>query len=874
MLFAAESDADVVNGTVEPTLKNPRSLLVDRKPIDFEYNRSDLLFDQHATHYNTFCACQNDSAMGFYPRIADNFSVTSNANVDSLVWWGGYWGTMTNSITDFLIEIYPDSGGGLGPMQDPIYSARVGFNETDLGGWYIYEAVIPPFAATAGVTYWIVFQPFLTFPPQWGNNCDVPPAWGDGQEMYFKSPYFSFPDWTTATTVFGFAYESSFQIYGTTGAAVLTWDFEDGWQDWTHTNGEVFPAAWGVMASDYKASWQLPSSGDSSMWMDSDANGGGYADTALSPVLVPNATMDWLKYGVSYNFIASGEWLEVGIKYFDGTTWTVVPLVTYTTDTGPMWDSVDVSAYSGYPRVQIYFYYDDDGIWAWYTAFDNVSIDAVIYEAAQDVASIDVIGVVENLGNTDETYDVHCVVTDPSVVLDVTINVTTLVGETDTINFGSVDFYDGNTYDIMMATLLAGDTDPTNDTLTQSTFCTVIFWEILTDMPYTASGAYAGYSMDASSNTYVHVFGGNPSAQALHYIYDVTNASWSAGTPLPTGATYGGYCSIDNKIYMIGAWTTGPGALMTIYDADSDIYTTVSLPSGETNDPGIAVKDNNYIYIIGGGGGWSGSTIVNLYDVAGDSFFTTVTQLPSGDEKMAAGTAMIAGDTIVVAAGYGASSAEAKVLFGAIDPANPANITWTHGPDYPGGATYRLSADSWEGVGYFTCGSGPLASTYAYDSGWITLPDKPTPLMNVGFVMAAVDTSLVDDVEGYGFACGGYSPYMSTFEVLHTGSITGIYEQPDDVPVAFTSRMISSNPVAGRAKIEFAMLHQGPVTFSIYDISGRRVHNSEYSSISAGTHTILWSCQDNAGRDVPAGIYFYCLEAAGNVATGKLVIVQ
>ncbi len=159
--------------------------------------------------------------------------------------------------------------------------------------------------------------------------------------------------------------------------AEIVWDFEDGWQGWTHTNGQTFPAAWGIEASDYQgASWQIPLSCDSCMWIDSDAAGSGtwVKDTALSPAFVPVSTVDLLKYGFAYNDVGLSDWAEVGIKYFDGVTWTAVPLKTYTTDTGPMWDSVDISAYNGYPFIQIYFYYDDDDNWARYAAFDNVMI--------------------------------------------------------------------------------------------------------------------------------------------------------------------------------------------------------------------------------------------------------------------------------------------------------------------------------------------------------------------------------------------------------------------------------------------------------------------------------------------------------------------
>ena len=203
------------------TLTSPnKPQISNQKQSPVGTDRSNLLFDQQPTGRSTFHACQNDSVGVFYARIADNFTVPYDAGVDSLVWWGGFWNFSpdTHYITDFNIEIYPDSAGFNQPIQDPIYAQTVTFTETYISGpdYYIYTAVIPPFPAFAGETYWIVFQPFLTAKPQWGNNCYYPPNWGDGQEMYFKSVTFGYPTWTLADTVFGDPYESSFQIYGTT----------------------------------------------------------------------------------------------------------------------------------------------------------------------------------------------------------------------------------------------------------------------------------------------------------------------------------------------------------------------------------------------------------------------------------------------------------------------------------------------------------------------------------------------------------------------------------------------------------------------------------------------------------------------------------
>ena len=200
------------------TIMSPEKLqLSNQKQSPVGGDRSDLLFDQQPTGHNIFCACQNDSVGVFYPRIADNFTVPYDAGVDSLVWWGGYFNFSpdTHYITDFNIEIYPDSASFNQPMRDPIYTQTVTFTETYISSdYYIYTAVIPPFGASAGETYWIVFQPFLTIKPQWGNNCDEPPAWGDGQQMYFKSVTFGYPLWTDAYTAFGLPLETSFQIYG------------------------------------------------------------------------------------------------------------------------------------------------------------------------------------------------------------------------------------------------------------------------------------------------------------------------------------------------------------------------------------------------------------------------------------------------------------------------------------------------------------------------------------------------------------------------------------------------------------------------------------------------------------------------------------
>ena len=67
------------------------------------------------------------------------------------------------------------------------------------------------------------------------------------------------------------------------------------------------------------------------------------------------------------------------VEVYDGTTWNIV--ASYGADfgsfTAPAHDSIDISAYAN-AAMQVRFRYEDNNVWAWYWAVDNVSI----YEAS------------------------------------------------------------------------------------------------------------------------------------------------------------------------------------------------------------------------------------------------------------------------------------------------------------------------------------------------------------------------------------------------------------------------------------------------------------------------------------------------------------
>ncbi len=269
---------------------------------------------------------------------------------------------------------------------------------------------------------------------------------------------------------------------GISAGPASVFDFETGWQGWTHTNNDTFPFAWDVQPSGLHATWTPPDAGDSCLWIDSDAAGTGpvVEDTAWSPVLVPLPNMDWLVYGLGYNNLsATSDSLYVGIMTYTGGAWNPpVQLIRYSADFGPAWDSLDVSSYATADFVRIYFYYS--GSYDWYAAVDNVSINATLAMHDVGVTGIlepvgtyfvnDVVtptATVKNHGDFEETFPVVFTMThNAAQVYADTVSVTLAPGAVDTAVFGNFTLTDAGLYSSVSYSDLAGDENPANDTAT------------------------------------------------------------------------------------------------------------------------------------------------------------------------------------------------------------------------------------------------------------------------------------------------------------------------------------------------------------------------------------------------------------------------
>jgi len=501
--------------------------------------------------------------------------------------------------------------------------------------------------------------------------------------------------------------------------------------------------------------------------------------------------------------------------------------------------------------------------------------------------NIQILAAISNYSEGLQNFNTRCIITDTvskTVVKDTTV-LSIIPGELFIIQpFGDFNFQNNNIYEIKIITMLGSDQDLSNDTIVQLIFCSSEGWQNLPSLSVPMSGLYGGYSFDRA-NTFIHVFGGIDTT--LHYIFDISLNSWTEGNPLPYKARNGGYATVSDNIYLIGSEGDDIGGAqqyITVYNSSVDSFDSIVLPYS-ISDPAVTVKDERYIYIVGGSttNDLIPSTSVMLYDIIDDSFYTQTTQLPAEYAVTKAGLGIISDDTLVLIGGITQSNGITdKVRHGKIDQGDPSNISWTTpSTSYPGGRVHSLGNESWNEVVILSGGQdgqqrGAMSSTYSYQAnqGWRTHPDRPNPAHSFAFVSAPVD--VVDLSEEVIYSIGGENAdsLLSEFIFMNINFLTYIVEDPAFPSENYSFRLLTPNIIRDILKIEFVLPITSPITFCVYDITGREIYSSFYSEIHKGKNTLRWTCVDNKNIEVSSGIYIFRLESDIFTISNKIMIIK
>jgi len=90
------------------------------------------------------------------------------------------------------------------------------------------------------------------------------------------------------------------------------------------------------------------------------------------------------------------------------------------------------------------------------------------------------------------------------------------------------------------------------------------------------------------------------------------------------------------------------------------------------------------------------------------------------------------------------------------------------------------------------------------------------------------------------------------------------------LPEAFSLHPVYPNPFNPTTDIGFSLELAGPVSISVYDVTGRRVETILHNKFqNAGSYIINWN-----GSQFPSGIYFIHLQAGKQIAKQKITLLK
>jgi len=123
--------------------------------------------------------------------------------------------------------------------------------------------------------------------------------------------------------------------------------------------------------------------------------------------------------------------------------------------------------------------------------------------------------------------------------------------------------------------------------------------------------------------------------------------------------------------------------------------------------------------------------------------------------------------------------------------------------------------------------------------------------------------------------CGGCTSEFSACMIVDEAA--GLADGTQDGPAGGPALSLASPGRAGQAVriiYRVAAKDKAMVTLGLYDVLGRNVRNLVAGPQARGTHDLAWDGADDAGHDVPPGVYLCRLDVGGVRHTGRLVLLR
>jgi hypothetical protein len=123
--------------------------------------------------------------------------------------------------------------------------------------------------------------------------------------------------------------------------------------------------------------------------------------------------------------------------------------------------------------------------------------------------------------------------------------------------------------------------------------------------------------------------------------------------------------------------------------------------------------------------------------------------------------------------------------------------------------------------------------------------------------------AIVDDLNGH---------YNAADVTVTTGAAVSVDGLAG--PASIALHPAAPNPFDLQTTLSFSLPGEGHARLTVYDVQGRLVATLLDADRPAGRHSVVWNGRDQNARSVPAGLYFYRVEAGESAVTSRIVLLR
>jgi hypothetical protein len=180
---------------------------------------------------------------------------------------------------------------------------------------------------------------------------------------------------------------------------------------------------------------------------------------------------------------------------------------------------------------------------------------------------------------------------------------------------------------------------------------------------------------------------------------------------------------------------------------------------------------------------------------------------------------------------------------------NYVYLKWNgvHVPDLKDYSVYRKTS----------AGVTPVPINFLSTSDDTLLTDASAPTSSLYYIVTAYDV---------------HANQSAPSNEAHVSATTGVGNTPPITALTVLDNM--PNPFNDKTTLRVGLPRASDVEIDVFDVAGRSVRIEHTAQLAAGWREVAFDAHDAAGHELPSGVYFYRVKAAGETITHKMVIAR